>query len=57
MNANREACKINPKPWNQTLFENFVKTYDKESFTQGTVGECVLDILVVAEKCINFYYL
>lgn len=26
-------------PWYQTLFENYAKTYDKESFTQGTLGE------------------
>ena len=25
--------------WYETLFANFGKTYDKESFTQGTVGE------------------
>ena len=26
-------------PWYEALFANFGKTYDKESFTQGTVGE------------------
>jgi len=26
-------------PWYETLFANFGKTYDKECFTQGTVGE------------------
>ncbi len=25
--------------WYETLFANFAKTYDKECFTQGTVGE------------------
>ena len=25
--------------WYETLFANFGKSYDKESFTQGTVGE------------------
>ena len=25
--------------WYETLFANFGKTYDKECFTQGTVGE------------------
>ena len=28
------------KQWYETLFENYSKTYDKESFTQGTAGEC-----------------
>ena len=28
------------KQWYETLFENYAKTYDKESFTQGTTGEC-----------------
>jgi 2-polyprenyl-3-methyl-5-hydroxy-6-metoxy-1,4-benzoquinol methylase len=28
------------KQWYETLFENFGKSYDKESFTQGTTGEC-----------------
>jgi SAM-dependent methyltransferase len=29
-----------PKPWYEALFENYGKQYDKECFTQGTVGEC-----------------
>jgi SAM-dependent methyltransferase len=29
-----------PKQWYETLFENYGKQYDKECFTQGTVGEC-----------------
>lgn len=28
------------KQWYETLFENYAKTYDKEGFTQGTIGEC-----------------
>lgn len=28
------------KQWYESLFENYAKTYDKECFTQGTVGEC-----------------
>lgn len=28
------------KQWYETLFENYGKTYDKEIFTQGTIGEC-----------------
>ncbi len=28
------------KQWYETLFENYGKTYDKEIFTQGTMGEC-----------------
>jgi 2-polyprenyl-3-methyl-5-hydroxy-6-metoxy-1,4-benzoquinol methylase len=28
------------KQWYETLFENYAKTYEKESFTQGTIGEC-----------------
>ena len=28
------------KQWYETFFENYAKTYDRESFTQGTVGEC-----------------
>lgn len=31
---------MNPKQWYESLFENYAKTYDKESFTQGTDGEC-----------------
>jgi len=31
---------MNPKQWYEELFENYGKTYDKESFTQGTIGEC-----------------
>ncbi|MBP7867924.1 MAG: class I SAM-dependent methyltransferase [Acidobacteria bacterium] len=27
------------KQWYETLFENYARTYDSESFTQGTVGE------------------
>jgi len=28
------------KQWYEELFENYGKKYDKESFTQGTIGEC-----------------
>ncbi len=28
------------KQWYEALFENYGKTYDKECFVQGTVGEC-----------------
>jgi 2-polyprenyl-3-methyl-5-hydroxy-6-metoxy-1,4-benzoquinol methylase len=28
------------KQWYETLFENYGEKYDKESFTQGTLGEC-----------------
>jgi len=28
------------KQWYESLFENYGQKYDKESFTQGTVGEC-----------------
>jgi 2-polyprenyl-3-methyl-5-hydroxy-6-metoxy-1,4-benzoquinol methylase len=28
------------KQWYEELFENYAKTYEKESFTQGTFGEC-----------------
>jgi 2-polyprenyl-3-methyl-5-hydroxy-6-metoxy-1,4-benzoquinol methylase len=31
---------MNSKQWYETLFENYAKTYEKESFTQGTDGEC-----------------
>jgi 2-polyprenyl-3-methyl-5-hydroxy-6-metoxy-1,4-benzoquinol methylase len=31
---------MNKKQWYETLFENYGKTYDNESFTQGTIGEC-----------------
>jgi 2-polyprenyl-3-methyl-5-hydroxy-6-metoxy-1,4-benzoquinol methylase len=31
---------MNKKQWYETLFENYAKTYEKESFTQGTIGEC-----------------
>ncbi len=28
------------KPWYEALFENYAAQYDRESFTQGTIGEC-----------------
>lgn len=28
------------KRWYESLFENYSKNYDNESFTQGTIGEC-----------------
>jgi len=28
------------KPWYVSLFENYANKYDKEVFTQGTLGEC-----------------
>ena len=28
------------KPWYEQLFENYGRTYDAESFTQGNLGEC-----------------
>lgn len=28
------------KQWYQELFENYAMMYDRESFTQGTIGEC-----------------
>lgn len=28
------------KQWYEKLFENYARTYDKECFVQGTVGEC-----------------
>ncbi|MDZ4196995.1 MAG: class I SAM-dependent methyltransferase [Candidatus Izemoplasmatales bacterium] len=28
------------KQWYEKLFENYGETYDKEMFTQGTIGEC-----------------
>jgi 2-polyprenyl-3-methyl-5-hydroxy-6-metoxy-1,4-benzoquinol methylase len=37
------------KQWYESLFENYAKTYDNESFTHGTLGEC--DFI---EKEINF---
>lgn len=37
------------KPWYKELFENYARTYDQESFTQGTVGE--VDFI---EKELNF---
>lgn len=40
---------MNTKQWYEELFENYGKTYDKESFTQGTIGEC--DFI---EKELNF---
>jgi 2-polyprenyl-3-methyl-5-hydroxy-6-metoxy-1,4-benzoquinol methylase len=37
------------KQWYESLFENYGRKYDKESYTQGTIGEC--DFI---EKEINF---
>lgn len=31
---------MNNKQWYETLFENYAENYDKEAFTQGTIGEC-----------------
>ena len=28
------------KQWYESIFENFGKKYDNESFVQGTIGEC-----------------
>lgn len=28
------------KQWYELLFENYAHKYDKESFVQGTIGEC-----------------
>ena len=30
----------NIKPWYESLFENYARRYDEESFTKGTLGEC-----------------
>jgi ubiquinone/menaquinone biosynthesis C-methylase UbiE len=37
------------KQWYEKLFENYGEKYDKEIFTQGTIGEC--DFI---EKELNF---
>ncbi|HPO54656.1 MAG TPA: class I SAM-dependent methyltransferase [Ignavibacteriaceae bacterium] len=31
---------MKPEQWYESLFENYAKKYDNESFTQGTCGEC-----------------
>ncbi len=31
---------MDQKQWYESLFENYGEKYDKESFTQGTLGEC-----------------
>ncbi|ASB48172.1 class I SAM-dependent methyltransferase [Alkalitalea saponilacus] len=31
---------MKPKQWYESLFENYSQKYDKEMFTQGTMGEC-----------------
>jgi SAM-dependent methyltransferase len=31
---------MNTKQWYESLFQNYGRTYDKECFTQGTIGEC-----------------
>lgn len=40
---------MNKKQWYESLFENYGQKYDKEVFTQGTLGEC--DFI---EKELNF---
>ena len=40
---------MNKKQWYETLFENYAHKYEKESFVQGTSGEC--DFI---EKELNF---
>ncbi len=32
--------KTDKKLWYESLFENYAKKYDRENFTQGTLGEC-----------------
>jgi len=32
--------EISMKQWYESLFENYAHKYDKESYVQGTVGEC-----------------
>lgn len=31
---------MNKKQWYETLFENYNQQYDRECFTQGTLGKC-----------------
>ncbi len=31
---------MSPKPWYESLFENYANKYEEESFVQGTAGEC-----------------
>lgn len=31
---------MSTKQWYETLFANYARRYDQESFTQGTIGEC-----------------
>lgn len=35
-----DTWRIKMKQWYETLFENYGKKYDDESFTKGTMGEC-----------------
>jgi 2-polyprenyl-3-methyl-5-hydroxy-6-metoxy-1,4-benzoquinol methylase len=37
---NQQKTRMIKKPWYKELFENYGHQYDKESFTQGTQGEC-----------------
>jgi ubiquinone/menaquinone biosynthesis C-methylase UbiE len=38
---NRKQSKnMSKKQWYEKLFENYAEKYDKECFTQGTIGEC-----------------
>lgn len=39
---------MNQKPWYESLFDHYAETYDNESFTQGTAGECdFFEMLIV----------
>jgi len=42
------------QPWYQTLFENYAKTYDQESFTKGTVPEVdFIETEIGANRALN----
>jgi 2-polyprenyl-3-methyl-5-hydroxy-6-metoxy-1,4-benzoquinol methylase len=40
LNRSEHHTILNMKKWYESLFENYGLNYDKENFTQGTIGEC-----------------
>lgn len=45
---------MNKKQWYESLFENYGEKYDKESFIQGTLGECdFIEKEINSDKSLN----
>ncbi len=46
------------KHWYEELFENYGMKYDKENFTQGTIGECdFIEKEINYNKTVSFHFM